>query len=205
MTKASAKQGHAAKMWAFLTVQLGLFLSLNAVLQDWRGVFDSEARWVLAVAPIAVLVLNGIVPSGVKASLVFWRLKHPLPACRAFSHHIRTDPRIDTDSLQRIYGSFPKGPEDQNRLWYRMYKSVESAASVHDAQSSYLLARDLTVASLAAAVLFAPTTLVLAGWRISSAIYIAFLGLQYILLMLAARNYATRFVCNALAEASVRN
>lgn len=197
----SAKRWHGSRMWAFLVAQVSLFLAVNAMHVDLWPLAEGDAPWAIAVAPIIVLVLNGLLPSGAKATVLFWRLHNPLPGCRAFSHHGPGDLRVDMQAIAAAWGPLPTDPVDQNRLWYRIYKSVESRQSVLDAHSSYLLARDIAVAALLALIVFAPVTLAVSGWNLGSVIYASFMALQYMLIMVAGRNYGNRFVCNVLAEA----
>jgi hypothetical protein len=49
---------------------------------------------------ILAMIFNGLVGGNFKAKLVFWRLHDPLPGCRAFSHYLHIDPRIDANVLQ---------------------------------------------------------------------------------------------------------
>ena len=96
----------------------------------------------------------------------------------------------------------PQAPRDQNALWYRMYKHVESEFRVHEANRAWLLSRDLT----SYAVVFLPClglpTLVMDTPEMAASWYLTFLFLQCLLIMVAARNYGIRFVCTVLAIAS---
>ena len=60
----------------------------------------------LTFAPVIIMLLAALLPSNVKASLVFWRLRHALPGHRAFSIHAVNDPRIDIAVLQKNAGKF---------------------------------------------------------------------------------------------------
>ncbi|MDD2786017.1 MAG: hypothetical protein PHS79_03950 [Patescibacteria group bacterium] len=122
--------------------------------------FTPEA-WNKALAPSALLLvaiiaaaLDSVPGHDLKARLVFWRWKHPLPGSRAFQRAgLARDTRIDRTRLkERMGGSFPLGPADQNAAWYRLYKDVEHDPRVDGAQLDYLLFRDLTWFALLLAV-----------------------------------------------------
>jgi hypothetical protein len=81
----------------------------------------------IGVALIVATVLTGLLTSEVKARLVFLRWHHALPGPRAFGVHSLRDPRIDVAALEKIHGAaFPVDPVEQNRAWYRIYKTMEN-------------------------------------------------------------------------------
>src|SRR5690606_29990989 len=101
-----------------------------------------------ALLPIPVLLLSSLISANHKASLVFWRLKYPLPGSRAFSVHAPADHRIDLENLKGQVGEFPVDERSQNSTWYRLYKRVESEPSVLDSHKNYLLFRDIAAMSM---------------------------------------------------------
>lgn len=152
----------------------------------------------ISVFLVSVLLL-GILPDGLKASLVFWRLKNPLPGNRAFSHHAQNDPRIDINTLINKHEELPRRPADQNRLWYQIYKKHEKEERIANSHKEYLLTRDITQLSFFYLILFGMA----AGFvfNVESVLegYISILALVFVLSALAARNYGIRFVTNVLA------
>ena len=58
------------------------------------------------------------------------------------------DRRIDVAGVKRKHGPLPQKRDEQNRLWYRLYKAVASDRSVEDASKHYLLSRDATFVAL---------------------------------------------------------
>lgn len=125
--------------------------------------------------------------------------KHPLPGCRAFSRHAHADSRVDIAALERAHGPLPEGPREQNALWYRLYKSVESEAAVVQVHRAFLFARDyaclalmMTIVLGGAALFQVPST----GARLA---YVGILALQFVLSGQAARNHGNRFVTTVLA------
>lgn len=155
--------------------------------------------------PIPTLIFTLLVSANIKAILVFWRIKYPLPGSQAFSVHAPSDHRIDLDNLKKHVGDFPVNERDQNSKWYGLYKLVEFDSSVADSHKNYLLFRDVAAMSIFLAPV-APTVmyffdidqsliLISAGW---------FVG-QYFIAALAARNAGIRFVQNVLAIHASRN
>jgi hypothetical protein len=105
---------------------------------------------------ILVGVVNGFLSSETKARLVFWRWYHPLPGSKAFSHHAYRDCRINANILEERVGPFPSTPQEQNSLWYRLYRSVRDDPSVLDAHRHYLLARDYAALAILLLIIAGP-------------------------------------------------
>lgn len=154
------------------------------------------------IAPIGTFVLDGLLSADVKASVVYWRSRHPLPGSRAFSEHLGKEVRADPTRLAQQWGAFPADPAEQNRLWYRIYKSVEQEIRVYEAHRAWLLSRDLTAYAVLFLAILGITTLIsnapwtIAGW------YLVGLAVQYLAVMITARTYGVRFVRTVLAIAS---
>ena len=163
-----------------------------------------EEGVVSVVAPIGTFVLDGLLSADAKARLVYWRYRHPLPGSRAFSKHLEQEDRADPEYLAKRWGELPVDPSKQNRLWYRIYCSVEQENRVREAHRSWLFARDLTAYGALFLMIFGAATLIsdtqptISGW------YLAALSIQCLALMLAARTYGVRFVRTVLAVASQR-
>lgn len=171
----------------------GLSLAFQGLKQGLFGV----------LTPILVFVLVSVISSDMKARLVFWRWRHALPGHRAFSVLLKRDARIDRDKLKSTLGEFPRGPRDQNALWYSIYKRHTASPVVAESHRQFLLARDLTVV----ACLFAlggTVGLILGGCGVLPTLSYGILMLvQYAVLAVVAQNLGNRFVCNVLAEHSV--
>lgn len=89
---------------------------------------------------------------------------------------------------------------EQNRTWYRMYKSIENDPAVRQAHRDYLLMRDYTGLCAVFLVLYgAAGTFFIPSMRVGL-IYLAVLAAQFILVRQAACNYGTRFVTTVLAR-----
>ncbi len=149
--------------------------------------------------PVPALILTSLLSTNVKAILVFWRIKYPLPGSRAFSVHAHADHRIDLAKLRKHVGEFPIDERDQNAKWYGLYKQVDSDPSVVDSHKNHLLFRDIAAMSLIL-VLAVPTTIYFSDIDQSSALICGgwFLS-QYLIATIAARNTGVRFVQNVLA------
>jgi hypothetical protein len=88
---------------------------------------------------------------------------------------------------------------DQNRAWYRLYKSVENDPVVLGIHKDYLFFRDYGVGAVIMFITLSP----IASWLTihwqSAAIYAVVLALQMVLVVRAARERGTRFVTTVLA------
>jgi len=157
----------------------------------------------LIAFPLSI-VLEGILSNNYKAILVFWRLRNPLPGCRAFSDIARQDPRIDMDRLVELFPEgLPQEPAKQNREWYRLYRKYKSEPVVLDAHKSFLLTRDLATLT----VIIIPVCLI--GhfiWGTPAQLIFYYIAVEVIALIgitIASRNYGKRFVANVLVEAGL--
>lgn len=189
----------------FVAAHGAIFYALTTGAENplsFTGNALQSAAWATASGILAI-ILNGILSSNAKAILVFWRVRNPLPGCRAFTHILVSDPRIDPTVLRGRLGELPTDPDAQNRLWYRIYKKHEGESVVSDAHRHYLLTRDL--ASMGAVFLgtLGPLSVFLVGIDHRMMIYLGVLGVLYVSSALAARTYGKSFVANVLAaEAS---
>lgn len=202
----SLKEQNRWQLWLVVAVN-SLFLygmvQTNAIkVNGLRAVFtDANNLLPIGFAFVISTVLNGVLSAENKARLVFLRWRHALPGHRAFSEYATSDPRIDVEALTKLRGSaFPADPVDQNRAWYRMYKTVEKEPSVQQVHRDFLLLRDYTglctlfiVFSGAAGLYAIPSTKI-------GLLYLAFLVLQYVVVRHAASNYGIRFVTTVLAQ-----
>ena len=154
------------------------------------------------VLPLITLVLDGIVPADAKAVLVYWRRKNPLPGSEAFTKHGAADPRVDMKVLNERCGSLPKAADEQNQLWYKLFKAVENRPSVSQAHRASLLTRDLATLSLSLIPLGAIFAAVLRVGTVPWVVLVGVLTLQFIVLRRVAANNGRRFVTTVLAEAT---
>ncbi len=200
------KASYSPHLLTFSAVNFALFWVIIvsqesfAALRETLSSLTAKDGLLALLAPVVTLVLSGLVSPESKARLVFWRWHHPLPGCRAFSNYLHADDRIDRKRLRTIWGEFPQDPAAQNSLWYRMYTQVQDDITVAQAHRFWLFSRDLSSYAAIFLVVFAPAMLFVPIDATTKAAYIAFLAGQYVLMVLAARNYGGRFVCNVLTQ-----
>ncbi|MEM8949246.1 MAG: hypothetical protein AAGA21_14700 [Pseudomonadota bacterium] len=183
------------------------FLAFSWVLgggafpQDWEGRIGaaSTSAVVTGLITLVQLIYSGILGDKLKSAIVFWRFTNPLPGCRAFTEIAPSDPRIDYVRLKARIGDLPIEPEEQNRVWYRLYRQHENQTSVRDAHGNYLLARELACLSLAFALIFPVLAFVLGTNVTIAMLYAGVMLAVYLLIAYSGCNYGRRFVANVLA------
>lgn len=185
----------------YLCIALGKNINFNNLNETYKS-FIVKDSIIAAISALVTFILNGLLSSNMKYILVFWKFKNPLPGCRVFTELINKDCRIDKAVLIEKYGSLPTEAEEQNKLWYKIYKTNEFDPMIFDSQRNFLISRDLTGLSSIFLPIY-PIAVLISGIKIKIAlVYLAFLVIQYILLIIVCRNYGNRFACNALAKAS---
>lgn len=208
----SLKAQNALLLWSFVAFHLILFVvivvtrdaSLGSLGEVWESV-TVEKGLAATVVTFLTIILTGILPSGIKAVLVFWRINDVLPGHRAFTELAQKDPRVDLRRIKRKHGELPDNPVEQNRLWYRIYKANEPKVTIRDSQKMFLLTRDLAAISFILLILFSAAILIVPGSILPKLSYVLFLLVQYVVLAIVARNYGNRFTCNVLAEENVQD
>ncbi len=202
------KDSYRGRLHAVLAINVALFWATIVSGADF-STFDTLLSSLSAndgitglVAPVVAFILDGLVSADTKARLVYCRYRHPLPGSRAFSVHLPREPRADPERLSRAWGEFPSSPSGQNRLWYRLYLSVDQQIRVQETHRAWLFSRDLTaygamfLVVLGIATLFIDAPSSIAFW------YLLGLVVQFLATATAARNYGVRFVRTVLALAS---
>ncbi|MBU0607832.1 MAG: hypothetical protein KKI08_08080 [Armatimonadetes bacterium] len=203
----SLKQKNLGYVSAYLILNAVAFLLVNNLPTapgSWGNLLDLEKCVKTGTGALGLqlfaLLLSYVVPVGIKNVLVFWRVRHALPGCRAFSVYACRDPRVDLQAIERTL-SLPTDPDDQNRIWYGLFKKVENETVVLQAHGRYLLFRDLTaIAALLVPLLAVPTFVLSTG--IVPWVYAGLLVGGFLALSLAGRNAGQRFVCDVLARTS---
>lgn len=205
-TEKNLKKMNNSYLWTFFifnaVIFFGLFFAINfeLIMTDFKSIVTYRSAGIL-IAPLLLFILNGILSSNQKAILVFWRIKHPLPGSRAFSLHAKKDTRIDMNQLEQLYGILPFSPEEQNSLWYRIYKKNSTEISVYQSQKEFLLARDLVSMTFLYIVCAGLPMLFIATWPLNL-YYLIFLSIEFLILVRIAQNHGSRFVTNVLAVES---
>lgn len=193
-------------LWTIIAVNALFFYAVvraNAIeLHNLSSVISEPQNLVpVGLAVLISTVLNGLLSADTKARLVFLRWHNALPGHRAFSEYANSDPRIDPVLLKRfLCSAFPIDPVDQNRAWYRLYKTVEKEPAVEQVHRDFLLLRDYTGLS----VLFIVFNGVVGLFTISSlkvwGLYLLVLAVQYIVVRWVASRYGVRMVTTVLAR-----
>jgi len=181
---------------SFLSSPLDFCNKVISTFQECRA----KDGIIMALSPILSLILTGLISSGNKARLVYWRMRNALPGHRVFSKLVKNDPRIDMQNLAKKMGSVPQDPKEQNAKWYSLYKRYSESVTVKEAHRSFLLARDLCSISFLFAAL-GPWGLYIfqhtGKWAI---LYFIVMFLHYFVLAMVAQNHGNRFVCNVIAH-----
>jgi hypothetical protein len=206
----SLKEQNRWQIWIIVAVN-SLFLygvvQANAVRTDGlRDALTGMQNLVPVGLALAIAtVLNGLVSPDMKARLVFLRWHHPLPGHRAFSRYALLDPRIDTSALEKLYGGLlPAGPVEQNRAWYRIYKTVENDPAVRQVHRDFLLLRDYTALSAVFTVFYGVAGLYAIPSTRTAIIYLLVLAAQSLIARQAASNYGVRMVTTVLARRAAK-
>jgi hypothetical protein len=209
-TGKSLKDQNRWQLWIIVAAN-SLFLygvvQADAIKADGlRAAFTDVQNLVpVGLALVIATVLNGLVSTDMKARLVFHSWRHALPGHRAFSKYAVRDPRIDLSALENQHGGpLPVDPVEQNRAWYRIYKTVENDQAVRQVHRDFLLLRDHTglcavfIAFYGAAGLYAIPSMKI------GLIYLLVLVAQYAVARQAASNYGIRMVTTVLARRAAK-
>ena len=205
----SLKQKNQPQLITFVVsnaIGLGLIAlgpsRLLAVLQEL-----SKGDWtilgkLIAIPAFLTLItgtLSWVMPRAGKEFLVFWKIRNCLPSSGAFTLIGPHDPRVDMQRLIGKYVSLPEEPGQQTQLWYRIYRAHKDEASVEDAHGAFLRFREMTTLCVAFLIVSAVSLAYFSIGERQLLLGILILVLEYLIVMIAARNAATRFVANVLA------
>jgi hypothetical protein len=202
----SLKEQNRWQIWIIVAVN-SLFLygvvRANAIKLDGLSAAfkDAEKLVPVGLALVIAAVLNGLVSADAKARLVFLRWHHALPGHRAFSVYAVRDPRIDVSALEKLHGTaLPVDPVEQNRAWYRVYKTMENDAAVRQVHRDFLLLRDYTGLAAVFIVFYGAAALYAVPSMRTAITYLFVLLAQFAVVRQGAANYGIRFVTTVLAR-----
>lgn len=173
----------------------------DSILQtDWlRLVTELGKSLPAGILLAAVSILNAQLSWRAKARLLFLRWHNPLPGRVAFTDLAHTDERIDLDQLEHAYGPLPTEHAAQNKLWYKLYQSVEDTPSVRYVNREWLFARDWACLAVLALIVLGPIGFFQIP-SVETAFFYVFLMLNQIVFVgRAARVNARRLVTTVLA------
>jgi hypothetical protein len=204
MLPSSLKGQNALGLYGILAANLALYF--GAVQHDslLRGDWADVARGARDILPAFVGVtlagvLNAQLSAEAKARLVFLRWRNPLPGSEAFTKYARADPRVDLPALERSFGPLPTEPREQNALWYKMYKSVDTEPAVVQVHRAFLFARDYTCLAALALLVLGSGALIQIPSGATALGFIGILTTQLLLARRAACTHGRRFVGTVLA------
>lgn len=209
--KKSLKSQNSNYLRIFILFNIVVFVAV--IIENKISFENFQSLWskitlkdglLITIVPLLSIILNGIISSHFKAVLVFWRLKNPLPGCRAFSQIAVKDSRINlTNIIKHLDNDEPKTPAEQNRSFYRLYKTFQDKISVKESHKQFLLMRDISAISFIFWVIFLILFFIINKNFVLEIYYLGYLFLQFIISSFVARNYGNRFVGNVMAEASI--
>ena len=159
----------------------------------------------VGLALIVTSVANGLLNAAMKARLVFFRWSYALPGHRAFTKHGPNDPRVDMDYLKKVLANkMPVSPEDQNRVWYRLYKEIENNPAIAQSHREFLFNRDYAAFAFLFLIGFGPASLWVTNFSHLALGYCAFLLVQFLVVRHVAATYGVRFVTTVLARKAAK-
>lgn len=200
----SLKGANSLGLYSLIAANLVVFYAFvkgGAVITgDWTALFrDLGQALPVGIGLVLTGILNAQLSAEAKSRIIFMRWKYPLPGCQAFTRHAQADSRIDLAALEHSYGPLPKEPRDQNALWYKLYKSVESEPAVLQVHKAFLFARDYACLALMMTVVLGSAALLQFTSLGAKTTYFGILAIQFVLAGQAARNHGKRFVTTVLA------
>lgn len=197
------KEQNAKLIWTFFSFNALFFyaLAITPIINfeefDWQEFLAGRVIWLLSI-PLVLFIINGLISSDQKAVIIFWRIKNPLPACKAFSDYAKKDDRVDFNRLKSTYSPLPETAKEQNSLWYKIYKSFQEDPVVKKSHKDFLLGRDLTAIALLFLIVGGVAGIILITGSIKWW-YLIFALVQYFILAVVTQNHGKRLVCNVLA------
>jgi hypothetical protein len=200
----SLKDGNRLSLYVVMLANLCFFYLVaqnNTILSgSWFNLFRNVGTAVPAgLGLILTGVLNAQLSAEMKSRVVFVRWRNSLPGCAAFSRYAKNDVRINFSAIQHLCGPLPEDPREQNALWYKLYKSVDSEPSVVQVHRAFLFTRDYACIALMLAVVLGFIGFFQIPSKSIATLYFFALVLQFLVASQAARNHGRRFVTTVLA------
>jgi hypothetical protein len=200
----SLKDGNRLSLYVVMLANLCFFYLVAQndaiVTGSWFNLLQNVGTAIPAgLGLILTGVLNAQLSAEMKSRIVFMRWRNSLPGCAAFSRYAKDDVRIDFSAIERLCSPLPEDPRQQNALWYRLYKSVDSEPSVVQVHRAFLFTRDYSCISLMLAVVLGPIGFFQIPSKSIATLYLFVLALQFFVASQAARTHSKRFVTTVLA------
>lgn len=208
--KKTLKEENNKMIISFVIINLVLgylFLYMNDPNIDnindfYKSIISKKSIFYL-ITPFIALVLTNLLSSNFKAKLVFLRFRDPLPGSRAFSKYLYKDVRIDVANIKDKHNPLPEKANEQNALWYSIFKKYPDNTMIVGSHKNFLLLRDLSCVSVLLFIIFSIVWMLSSGLFINPFNYFVYLLLQFITLNICANNQGCRFTCNVLAHESL--
>lgn len=156
----------------------------------------------LGLIVVASLLLLGMIGPLWRDRLIHRRWQDTLPGCRAFTEVGPHSSHVNMSALEGKFGPLPEGGDEQNRLFFKIYRLHRDDVGVLDAHGRYLAARDSGTITALLMVSLPWLALWATGDVRRSALYGIVLVALYLLFSVAAKNYSWRMVQHVLALAS---
>jgi hypothetical protein len=159
----------------------------------------------IGLALIVTSIANGLLNAAMKARLVFLRWNNALPGHRAFSAYGPADPRVDMAQLKKVLANkLPSTPPEENRVWYRLYKEIETDLAVAQIHREFLFTRDYTAFAFLFLAGFGPAALFMIQSLHVALLYCAGLLVQFLIVRHVSATYGIRFVTTVLARKAAK-
>lgn len=159
----------------------------------------------LGLIVVASLLLLGMMSPPWRDRLIHRRWHDTLPGCRAFSEVGPNSSHVNMSVLEAHFGPLPEAGDEQNKLFFKIYRAHRDDVGVLDAHGRYLAARDSGTITALLMVTLPWLALWATGDVARSARYGLGLVALYLLFSIAAKNYSWRMVQHVLALASSGN
>lgn len=198
------KDGNRPALFALFAANLALLILAvktgNLAAGNWTTIADGIERLLPAgVALVLTSLINAQLSPLLKARIVFFRWRDPLPGSEAFTRYGKDDPRVNLRALESKLGPLPSAPAEQNALWYKLFRSLQDEPAVTQAHKAFLLTRDYCcLMALMFPVVTATSLWLIPSWSTSATI-VAIIVAQFLLSGQAARNHGRRLVSTVLA------
>jgi hypothetical protein len=96
-------------------------------------------------------------------------------------------------------GSLPSDSAQQNTVWYSVYRKHSKEAAVNDANSAYLLYRDMAALTPILLLTTIPLGLAVGASAVRTVGLLIGVCVEFLLIVVSARNGGLRLVANVLA------
>lgn len=224
--KSNVLKNYDKELGMLILVNIGMFIYWSDNSQLWNFLEHNKIFLSFFISFLSPLLITDCIPAGWKDLLILYLQARDssgiyklvvrfiphywiegfqryvfLPGFCIFSNlednRIKNE-KVKKDVLKKRYGEFPKNHEDQNDLWYKIYRSHENSPRIFPNYRYWLLLRDivtLNVCLLCSITLFSflRTLSFSLNWTV-------FMLIQIVVEILMCRRYCNKYVQYVLAE-----